>query len=63
MPSLIWWIVGVVFGAPLLIIIGLFVANRFSKGNAGKTINILWLILAIMLTVFLFFAVRSGGGG
>lgn len=57
MPTLIWWIVGVVFGAPVLILLALFAANRLGKGHTGKTINILWLILAIMLILFLGFAV------
>lgn len=57
MPTLIWWIVGVVFGAPLLILGVLVAANRFGKGNTARTINLLWLVLAVVLTVFLFVAI------
>lgn len=54
---MIWLIVGVVFVAPLLILLALFLANRFSRGNTGRTIDLLWLILAVMLAGFLFFAI------
>ncbi|MFZ5822784.1 MAG: hypothetical protein ACOY94_00360 [Bacillota bacterium] len=57
MPAIIWWIVGVVFVAPVVILIGLYFANRFSKGNPAKAVNALWLILFIMLTLFLGFAI------
>lgn len=60
MTSIVWWIVGVVFVAPALILLGLYVANKVDKGKPGKAINMLWLVLAIMLTGFLFFAVFGG---
>lgn len=60
MPSIVWWIVGVVFVAPVLILIGLFIANRFSKGNPAKAVNALWLVLLIMLTLFLAFGIFQG---
>lgn len=60
MPLIIWWIVGVVFVAPVLILAGLFVANRYSKGNPAKTVNALWLVLLVMLTLFLGFAIFQG---
>lgn len=63
MPTLVWMIVGVVFGLPVLIVLGLVIANRVSKGNPGKAINMLWLIMAAVLAGFLFFAVRSGLDG
>lgn len=54
-------IVGVVFGAPLLILLGLVVANRLGKGgNTNKTINLLWLVLAVMLVLFLGFGIFGG---
>lgn len=60
MSNLILLIVGVVFGLPLLILAGLFLVNRFSRGNTAKTINLLWLILALMLGGFLLFGVFTG---
>jgi hypothetical protein len=51
--NIIWLIVAVGFVAPLLILAGLFVVNRFTKGDTGKTINLLWLLLAVMLVGFL----------
>lgn len=60
MPSIIWWIVGVVFVAPVLILAGLVLANRFGKGNSGKTMNALWLILLVMLALFLGFGIFQG---
>lgn len=57
MPTIVWYIVGVVFGAPLVILAALVLASRLGRGNTGKTINILWLILAVMLAGFLAFAV------
>ena len=59
--QIIWMIVGVVFGAPLLILLGLVVANRLGKGgNTNKTINLLWLVLAVMLVLFLGFGIFGG---
>ncbi|HEY3367126.1 MAG TPA: hypothetical protein VGK74_18890 [Symbiobacteriaceae bacterium] len=63
MPKLVWLIVGVVFGAPAVIVLGLVVATRMSKGNPDQTVNGLWLVLAVVLTLFLFFAIRSGMTG
>ncbi len=60
MPSIVWWIVGVVFVAPVVILLGLVVANRFSKGNPGKTVNALWLVLLVMLALFLSFGIFQG---
>lgn len=60
MPSIVWWIVGIVFVAPAVILIGLFVANRFSKGNPGKAVNALWVVLLIMLVLFLGFGIFQG---
>jgi hypothetical protein len=57
MPTIIWWIVGVVFVAPLVILLGLVLVNRFAKGNTSKTINVLWLVLAVMLALFLAYAI------
>lgn len=60
MSSIIWWIVGVVFVAPVLIILGLVVANRYSKGNPGKAVNALWFVLFVMLALFLGFGIFQG---
>ncbi|MFZ5813838.1 MAG: hypothetical protein ACOY93_00865 [Bacillota bacterium] len=60
MPSIVWWIVGVVFVAPVLILVGLFLANRFGKGNPARAVNALWLVLLVMLTLFLAFAFFQG---
>lgn len=57
MPQIIWWIVGVVFGAPLLILLGLLIATRLGKGQTARTINLLWLVLLIALSLFLGFAI------
>ena len=57
MPQIVWWIVGVVFGAPLLILLGLLVANRLGKGHTAKTMNLLWLVLLVALSLFLGFAI------
>jgi hypothetical protein len=56
MPTIIWWIVGVVFVAPAVILLALVLVNRFAKGNTARTINLLWLVLAVMLTIFLGYA-------
>ncbi len=59
--QIIWMIVGVVFGAPLLILLGLVVANRLGKGgNTNKTITLLWLVLAVMLVLFRGFVIFGG---
>lgn len=59
--QIIWMIVGVVFGAPLLILLGLVIVNRLGKGgNTTKTINLLWLVLAVMLVLFLGFGIFGG---
>lgn len=60
MPKLVWWIIAGGFGAPLLVLLGLVIANRLGKGNTGKTINILWAILAALLIVFLGFGIFGG---
>ena len=60
MTSIIWWIVGVVFIAPALILLGLFFANKLDKGKPGKAIDILWLVLVIMLVGFLASAIFGG---
>lgn len=62
MPKILFWITGVVFVAPAVILLALFILNRYSKGNPSKAINLLWAVLGIMLIGFLFFAVRSGAG-
>ena len=57
MPQIVWWIVAVVFGVPLLIVLGLVLANRLGKGHTAKTMNLLWLVLLVALSLFLGFAV------
>jgi len=57
LPKLVWWIIAGGFGAPLLVLLGLVVANRLGKGNTGKTINIMWALLAALLVVFLGFGI------
>lgn len=57
MPKLVWWIIAGGFGAPLLVLLGLVVANRLGKGNTGRTINILWGILAVLLVILLGFGI------
>lgn len=60
MPTIVWWIVGVGFVAPGVVLLGLFVANRLSKGNPGKTMGALWAVLAVMLALFLGFGIFQG---
>lgn len=60
MPAIVWWIIGIVFVAPAIILIGLFLANRFGKGNPAKAVNALWLVLLIMLSLFLGFGIFQG---
>ncbi|HWI65678.1 MAG TPA: hypothetical protein VNT75_27940 [Symbiobacteriaceae bacterium] len=60
MPVIIWWIVGGVFGVPLFVLLALVLVNRFGKGKTGKVINLLWLLLAVMLAVFLGIALFGG---
>lgn len=60
MPVIIWWIVGGVFGVPVLVLLGLVLANRFGKGKTSRVINLLWLLLAVVLVVFLSLALFGG---
>jgi hypothetical protein len=60
MPSIIWWIILVGFVAPAVVLLGLFIANRYSKGNPGKTMGALWLVLLVMLVLFLGFGIFQG---
>jgi|GEM_PF-3134499 len=60
MPAIVWWIIGIVFVAPVAILLGLFAANRFSKGNPGKTVGALWGVLLVMLLLFLGFGIFQG---
>jgi hypothetical protein len=57
---IIWWIIGIVFVLPALTILGLIIANRFSKGRPEKAINALWLLLLVMLALFLGFGLFQG---
>ncbi|HWI53401.1 MAG TPA: hypothetical protein VNT01_14765 [Symbiobacteriaceae bacterium] len=57
MPLLVWWILGGVFGVPLLILLALVLVNRLGKGDTAKTINLLWLVLAVTLAIFLGFGI------
>jgi hypothetical protein len=59
MTGLIWLIVGGVFGAPLLILLALVVMGRLGKASTGKTINLLWMVLGLMLALFLGLGVFS----
>lgn len=60
LPKLVWWIIAGGFGAPILVLLGLVAANRWGKGNTGKTINILWALLAALLVIFLGFGIFGG---
>ncbi len=60
MPGILWIIVAVVFGLPLLVLAGLWISNRSGGENPGRTINLLWALLAVLLAVFLGLAVFSG---
>lgn len=60
MPSIIWWIIAVGFVAPVVVALGLYLANRMSKGNPGQAINGLWLLLLLMLALFLGFGMFQG---
>lgn len=60
MQPIVLWIIVVGFIAPAVVIAGLFLANRFSKGNPAKAINGLWLVLLVMLALFLGFGIFQG---
>lgn len=52
MPSIVFWIMGIVFVAPAVAILGLFIAHRLNKGNPGRAMGALWLVLGVMLALF-----------
>lgn len=60
MQPIVLWIIVVGFVAPVVVLAGLFVANRLSKGNPTKAINGLWLVLLVMLALFLGFGIFQG---
>lgn len=60
MTPIMWWIIAVGFVAPAVLILALVIANRLSKGNPGKAINGMWMVLLIMLLVFLGYGIFQG---
>lgn len=60
MLPIVWWIIAVGFIAPVVVILGLVLINRLSKGNPGRAINGLWVVLLVLLLGFLGFGIFQG---
>lgn len=52
MPSIVLWILLIGFVAPAVAILGLVIAYRLSKGNPGRGMGALWLVLVALLGLF-----------